>query len=115
MFEAIIAALILISLILAAVVPAGALLWLGVVLGSLGGLIGVPAGVVYHAKLWRGLERAGQGHEGFWLRPHHLHDRLEADTLRPIEVWFAVGVVGFVLTMLGGVGVVVAFVRLLAG
>jgi hypothetical protein len=115
MFEAIIAALILVSLILAAVVPAGALLWLGVIVGSLGALVGLPAGVVYHIKLWRSLQAAAQATDGFWLRPHRLHDRLADAQLRPIEAWFAIGVVGFVLTVLGGAAVVTAFVRLLAG
>jgi len=114
MFEVIIAALILASLIVAAVVPAGALLWLGVIVGSLGAIVGVPAGVVYHVKLWRSLQAAGQATDGFWLRPHRLHDRLADAQLGPIEAWFMVGVVGFVLTVSGGVGVVTAFVRLLA-
>jgi hypothetical protein len=115
MFEAIVAASILAALVLAAVIPAMALLWLGAVIGALGALIGVPAGVVYHLRLWRALEAEQLGTEGFWLRPHHLHDRLSDERLRPIERWFAVGVVGFVATLVGGVGVGTAFVRLLAG
>jgi hypothetical protein len=115
MFEAIVAVLIIASLVLAAVIPAMALLWLGAVIGTLGAVLGIPAGVVYHARLWRSLRAENHGTEGFWLRPHALHDKLSEQQLRPVQAWFAVGVVGFVLTMLGGLCVAIAIVRLLAG
>jgi len=114
MIEAIVAALIVACLVLAAVIPAMTLLWLGAGIGTLGALIGLPAGVIYHARLWRSLRAANQGTEGFWLRPHTLHDKLSEQQLRPIRVWFAIGVVGFGLTMLGGTAVAIAIVRLLA-
>ena len=114
MIEAIVAALIVACLVLAAVIPAMTLLWLGAGIGTLGALIGLPAGVIYHARLWRSLRAEHHGTEGFWLRPHALHDKLSEPQLRPIRVWFAIGVVGFGLTMLGGTGVAIAIVRLLA-
>ena len=114
MFEAIVAALIIVCLVLAAVIPAMTLLWLGAAIGTIGALVGVPAGIVYHARLWRSLRARELGTEGFWLRPHRLHDKLSEAELRPVQVWFAIGVVGFVLTLVGGAGVGTAVIRLLA-
>ena len=63
---------------------------------------------------WAARGRAeNQDTEGFWLRPHALHDKLSEQRLRPIRAWFAIGVVGFGLTMLGGTGVATAVVRML--
>jgi hypothetical protein len=113
MFEAIIAALIIAALLLAAWVPALPLLWAGAAIGTLGAVVGVPAGLVYHARLWRALRAEGQTTAGMLLRPHHLHDKLSAERLRVVQIWFAVGVVGFVMTIAGALAVVVALVRLL--
>jgi hypothetical protein len=110
-FELLIALSIVAALILAAVVPPLMLLWVGVVLGTFGALLGVPAGLIYHARLWRALRERGQPTTGFWLRPHHLHDKLSAAQLGPIQAWFFAGVVGFGLTLLGAVGVVAGVVR----
>jgi hypothetical protein len=115
MFEVVVAILILASLVLAAVIPAMTLLWLGAVIGTIGALLGVPAGVVYHARLWRSLRAEQQSTEGFWLRPHALHDKLSDEQQRPILAWFAAGVIGFVMTLIGGAGVATAVIRLLAG
>lgn len=114
MFEAIVAALIIVALVLAALIPAMPLLWVGVVIGSVGALVGVPAGLIYHAKLWRALRAAGCETGGMWLRPHLLHDKLSAQPRAVVQRWFAVGVVGFMLTISGGIGVVTAVVRLLS-
>jgi hypothetical protein len=114
MFEAIVALLILAALLLAALVPPMPLLWVAASLGSLGGLLGVPAGLIYHAKLWRALRAEGQDTAGMWLRPHLLHDKLSEERRELVQRWFAVGVVGFMLTILGAVGVVTAVVRVLS-
>ncbi|MFO7564454.1 MAG: hypothetical protein R6X02_17540 [Enhygromyxa sp.] len=114
MFEALVAILIVACLVLAAVIPAMTLLWLGAAIGTIGALLGVPAGIVYHARLWRALRARGLGTEGFWLRPHTLHDKLSDAELRPVQLWFAIGVAGFVLTLAGGAGVGTAMIRLLA-
>ncbi|MCA9682254.1 MAG: hypothetical protein KC457_08665 [Myxococcales bacterium] len=113
MFEALIAALIVGMLILAAWLPPMTILWCGVVLGSLGALIGVPAGLVYHGQLWRALRAGGHPTTGMWLRPHHMHHFLDEPTQARIKITFAIGAAGFVATLLGAVGVVTGVVRLL--
>jgi hypothetical protein len=101
--------------VLAALIPAMTLLWLGAVIGLLGAVVGIPAGVVYHARLWRSLQAENQSTENFWLRPHALHDKLSEQRLRPVRAWFAIGVLGFGMTMLGGTSVAIALIRLFAG
>lgn len=112
MFEVIIAALIIAALLLAAMIPPMTLLWTGAILGTLGALFGLPAGFVYHAKLWRALQAEGLDTKGMWIRPHHLHRELSDARREPVVVLFAIGAAGFGLTMLGAVAVVSAIVRL---
>lgn len=115
MFEALIALLIVIALLAAVGLPAAWLLWMGAALGTLGALVGIPAGLVYHAHLWRALRRDGKPTDGFWLNPMRLHDKLAAADLPLIQRWFAIGVFGFAATMLGGLAVAIALIRLLSG
>lgn len=112
-FEALIALLIVLALVLSAALPAGWLLWVGAGLGTLGASFGVPAGLIYHARLWRSLRRNGKSTAGFWLRPMALHAELDEADRAMIQRWFAIGAVGFGVTMLGALGVVIAIVRLL--
>lgn len=113
-FEAIIALLIVLALLLSVGLPAAWLLWAGAALGTLGALVGIPAGLVYHAHLWRALRRDGKSTAGFWLYPMRLHASLAAHDLPLIQRWFALGVFGFVATMLGGLAVAIALIRLLS-
>jgi hypothetical protein len=112
-FEAIIALLIVLVLLLSVGLPAAWLLWAGAALGTLGALVGIPAGVVYHARLWRALRRDGKPTDGFWLNPMRLHASVQALELPLIQRWFALGVFGFAATMLGGLAVAIALIRLL--
>ena len=113
-FEVAIALVIVVVLVAAAMIPPMTLLWLGAALGSLGGLIGVPAGLYYHAKLWRAIRAEGLDTRGMWLRPHHLHARLPDDQLGPVATWFSIGAAAFVATLVGAVGVITGLVRLFA-
>ncbi|KIG11577.1 hypothetical protein DB30_03270 [Enhygromyxa salina] len=114
MFEIIIAIGIIVALVVSAMVPPMSLLWISVGLGTLGAVVGLPAGFVYHAKLWRALRAEGLETGGMWLRPHHLHGRLSEPRRGPVVLWFAIGAAGFGLTMLGAGGVLMAVVRLAA-
>jgi hypothetical protein len=113
-FEAVVALLIVLVLLATAALPASVLLWVGAGVGTLGALFGVPAGLVYHARLWQALRRNGKSTAGIWLRPMRLHDQLPEHELGLVQLWFAVGAIGFMATILGAIGVVVAVVRLLA-
>lgn len=114
MFEALVVLAILALLVTAALLPPLTLLWFGAALGSLGALVGVPAGLIYHARLWRALQAHGLETGGFWLRPHRLHDKLPDDERQIVRVWFAVGALGFAATVFGAVGVVAGVLRYLA-
>jgi hypothetical protein len=111
-FEVLIAAAIVVALIVAAMIPAIVLLWISVVIGSVGAALGLTSGVVYHARLWQALRVEGHGTKGMWLRPHHLHGKLSDARRRPVQRWFWAGATGFGLTMLGSTGVLTAIVRL---
>jgi hypothetical protein len=113
-FEVVIAVGIIVALIASAMIPPISLLWISVGLGTLGAVLGLPAGLIYHAKLWRALRAEQHATAGMWLRPHHLHARLSEPRRGPVVLWFAVGAAGFGLTMLGAGGVLTAVIRLAA-
>jgi hypothetical protein len=112
MFEALIAAAIVLALLAAAMIPPIAMLWISVVIGSIGALLGLTSGFVYHGRLWQALRAEGHGTKGMWLRPHHLHGKLSPERRRPVQRWFWAGATGFFLTMMGSTGVLTAIVRL---
>jgi hypothetical protein len=68
-------------------------------------LLGVPTGFWYHVKLRAYLQRTGELPAGWWLRPVAHHGRLDPEEQPGVLVWFFAGGVGFVLTVLGCVGV----------
>ncbi len=113
MFEAIVALLILVLLLLSAALPPASLVWAGAAIALLGAIVGVPAGLVYHARLWQGLQREGLGTKGFWLHPTRLHEQLSEAERRKIAAGFWVGVVGFVACLGGALLVLVGVVRIL--
>jgi hypothetical protein len=111
-FEVLIAAVIVVALVVAAMIPPMVLLWISVVIGSVGAALGLTSGFVYHARLWTALRVEGHGTKGMWLRPHHLHGKLSEPRRGPVQRWFWAGATGFGLTMLGSTGVLTAIVRL---
>lgn len=113
-FEAAIALLIVLALLATAALPPIWLLWVGAGVGTFGAAFGLPAGLVYHARLWAALRRNDKPTGDMWLRPTRLHDELPDPERRIVQRWFAIGALGFGATMLGATGVVVAVVRLLA-
>lgn len=112
MFEVLVTVAIVVVLALSAWLPPTMLMWVGAGILGLGALVGVPAGLVYHAQLWRALRAGGHATEGMWIRPHALHHQIAGDEGERIRALFAVGALGFGGTMLGAVALVIGFVRL---
>jgi hypothetical protein len=70
---------------------------IGVALVALGMAIGVPAGALYHVRLYRLVRPTG----AWWLRPTALHPRLDdADRSRVMGA-FKIGAAGFVIAIVG--------------
>lgn len=111
-FEVAIAVAIIAALLLGALIPPMSLLWLGAALVGVGALVGIPAGLVYHARLYEALRAESLDTAGMWLRPYELHDKLSEERQEPVLLWFLVGAIGFVLTITGAGAVLTALVRL---
>ena len=114
MFEVIIAVAIVVALLLGAMIPAITLVWLGFGLVALGSFVGVPAGLVYHARLYKALRAEDRPTTGMWLRPYELHDKLSEARRDPLLILFAVGALGFGLVVLGAGSLLTGLVRLAA-
>jgi len=73
---------------------------------ALGMLFGVPTGLWYHVRLARSLGRAGRLPSRWWLQPVGLHDQIPPADRGGVLRCFYLGGIGFLLTALGCVGVV---------
>lgn len=70
---------------------------IGIALVLVGMSIGVPAGALYHVRLYRLVRPTGT----WWLRPTTLHPRL-AEAERPrVMGAFKLGAAGFVIAIVG--------------
>lgn len=67
----------------------------------LGLAVGVPAGMVYHVKLFRSLSALGPVEKGWWWRPTSYHERVPAKAKLTIMRWFRVGAAGFLVVAAG--------------
>lgn len=88
-----------------------ALLLCGAALIAAGFLIGIPAGTLYHLKLYRCMSLRGPVPRSFWLRPTSMHGELEAGEWSGIAPWFLLGGTGFALIVLGCVIVTLGLLR----
>ena len=88
-----------------------ALLVAGAICVGLGFLLGLPAGTLYHLKLYRSLALRGPVPRSFWLRPTALHALLRPEEWRTIAPWFVTGGTGFALIVLGCLIVVLGLMR----
>jgi hypothetical protein len=80
---------------------------LGLALVLLGMAIGVPAGALYHVRLYRLTRPTGT----WWLRPTTLHPQLgEAERPRVMGV-FKLGATGFIIAIAGCALVAVGALR----
>lgn len=116
MFEAAIASVLLMYLVLLGVLGVELQFTLGAVL-TLAGLVGGGgAGVVYHLALRRALARSGASTRGWLWSPVSRHRLLDEQGLGEVTPWFRLGATGF-LVCLAGIGMVTvavikaAFVR----
>jgi hypothetical protein len=104
-FELLIAGGILGSLVGAAALVTYAPWWwlfgAGLVCMPLGLLIGVPAGVWYHVRLYRSLGPRGILKRGWWINPTGLHAHLTDEDRRGMRFPFFFGAAGFVVSILG--------------
>lgn len=66
-----------------------------------GFVIGLPAGTLYHVRLYRALARHGPVPRSFWLRPTALHAQLGHEEWRGIAPYFIAGGIGFALIVVG--------------
>lgn len=68
---------------------------------AVGLAIGVPAGLIYHLLLARGLRAAGADARRWWLRPTGFHAALAPADVRRLLPWFRVGAAGFLVVVIG--------------
>ncbi|HWR97917.1 MAG TPA: hypothetical protein VN317_05785 [Candidatus Methanoperedens sp.] len=74
----------------------------------LGLVAGIPAGIVYHALLFRALAAHGSVTPRWWWHPTRLHASLPAAARRPFLPWFRAGAAGFLLAIVGCILVLAA-------
>jgi hypothetical protein len=86
---------------------------LGVGLLALGHVVGVPAGVWYHVRLYRALAPAGRLPRGWYWHPVDLHHLVPRSEYRGLMLWFYAGAAGFALVALGIAALGIAMVQLL--
>jgi hypothetical protein len=103
-----------IALVLATIVAVGVLGFLatiftprlmttiGLVMLALGLLVGVPTGFWYHVLLYRVLSLRIALPPKWWWSPVDLHPHLTEQELARLKPWFAIGGIGFVLSVVGG-------------
>jgi hypothetical protein len=103
-----------ITLVLTAVVAVGLVALLATVLTPgfmtvialgtllLGLVVGVPTGFWYHVVLYRIVSAKIRLPRRWWVSPSGLHIHLSDVEQRRITVWYRLGGIGFVLSVIGG-------------
>jgi hypothetical protein len=110
-FEAAIALLTFLYLLLLAVPGIELQFVVGAALALLGLVGGGSAGMVYHLALRRALIRLSEGTRGWLWAPVARHQALDARGRREVLPWFRAGAAGFVVC-LAGIGILaVAILR----
>ncbi len=90
----------------------GALLGTGAVLVVLGLVVGLPAAIVYHARLAAVLEARDALPPRWYWHPTRLHASLEDDERPDVMPWFLVGAGGWCAVIAGCVLAVIGALRL---
>jgi hypothetical protein len=107
-----------ITLVLTAVVAVGLVVLLATVLTApvmimlaggallLGLVVGVPTGFWYHVVLYRIVSAKIAVPRRWWLSPSALHVHLTGAEQRRIWLWYRLGGIGFVLSVVGGLAAI---------
>jgi hypothetical protein len=107
-----------ITLVLTAVVAVGLVVLLATVLTApvmimlavgallLGLVVGVPTGFWYHVVLYRIVSAKIAVPRKWWLSPSNLHVHLTDAEQRRIRLWYRLGGIGFVLSVVGGLAAI---------
>ncbi len=111
MFEAAIASVLLVYLVLLGTLGVELQLTLGAGLALVGLLGGGGAGIVYHLALRRALERLGASKHGWLWSPVSRHRLLDDQGLREVLPWFRLGAAGFFVCLAGMGMVTVAVIK----
>lgn len=84
--------------------PVMIMLTLGALL--LGLVVGVPTGFWYHVLLYRIVSARIAVPRRWWLSPSALHVHLTDAEQRRIRLWYRLGGIGFVLSVVGGLAAI---------
>ena len=93
-------------LLLATLLTAPVLIMLAIGILLLGLVVGVPTGFWYHVVLYRIVSGKTPVPRRWWLSPSALHVHLTAAEERRIRLWYRLGGIGFVLSMVGGLAAI---------
>ncbi len=99
--------ILLATLLTAPVLILGAI---GVLL--LGLVVGVPTGFWYHVVLYRIVSSKLPVPRRWWVSPSALHVHLTDAEERRIRLWYRLGGIGFMLSMVGGLAAIAALLIL---
>ena len=92
--------------LLAAVFTAPVMIMLAVGALLLGLVVGVPTGFWYHVVLYRIVSAKIAVPRRWWLSPSALHVHLTGSEQRRIWLWYRLGGIGFVLSVVGGLAAI---------
>lgn len=92
--------------LLAALLTAPAMIMLAIGALALGLVVGVPTGFWYHVLLYRIVAAKTSVPRRWWLSPSALHVHLTDADQRRIWLWYRLGGIGFVLSVIGGLAAI---------
>jgi hypothetical protein len=92
--------------LLATVLTAPVMIMLAVGALLLGLVVGVPTGFRYHVVLYRIVSAKIAVPRRWWLSPSALHVHLTGAEQRRIWLWYRLGGIGFVLSVVGGLAAI---------
>jgi len=92
--------------LLATVVTAPVMIVLALGALLLGLVVGVPTGFWYHVLLYRIVSARIAVPRRWWVSPSALHVHLTDAEQRRIRLWYRLGGIGFVLSVVGGLAAI---------